>query len=107
MTAPNDSWHRDAMIRLTRHILRDASRARDFAPDARYDATTRTVVPGPKSMHIADVLHRWALMWAADMREARSSGIDLDQDAQWAANMLEAHAEIDRYLLASKQGAAA
>lgn len=90
-----DTWDTDAAKRLTAHIVR---RAADFAPDSHYDATTRRVIPGPTTMHIAGVLKRWADMWAQDMREARTYGFDVDQDAQWAANMREADAEISRYL---------
>lgn len=104
MTDVHDTWRTDAMKRLLQHLLRNSTGPCDFAPDSHYDAVARKVVPGPKAMHIADVLERWALMWAADMREAKSAGIDVDQDAQWAANMAEAHAEIDRWC---KQGAAA
>lgn len=85
------------MIRLARRILLDVSSGkRDLAPDSRYDADTRLLVPGPHTMAIADCLNRWALMWAADMREAHAKGIELDQESEWKRCSDEANAEIDR-----------
>ncbi|HEU4627197.1 MAG TPA: hypothetical protein VFS52_20720, partial [Steroidobacteraceae bacterium] len=67
---------------------------------------------GPHTLAVADILQRWAQMWAADMRESaarRAEGFDLDidADAQWLANMANADAEIDRYLAANRLGRAA
>lgn len=97
-----DTWETDAAKRLLAYMIR---RAADLAPDSRYDAAARKVAPGPLTIHIADVLKRWAGMWAQDMREARAHGFDVDQDAQWLANMREAEAEISRYLAASAAAA--
>lgn len=106
MTATRDTWHADAMKRLTMHVMRDTS-GRDYAPDSRYDAKLRAVVPGPLAVHIADCLHRWARMWAQDAREAKAAGIEFDQDAQWAENMRRGIEEIDRYLAVHKLRGAA
>lgn len=101
----SDSWQSDARKRLLRHVLRSG---RDYAPDTRYDADARKLVQGPKAIHIAACLDRWAQMWAQDMRELAESGMTVtpaDQDAQWAANMREANAEIDRYLTSQVRAA--
>lgn len=96
MNAPRDTWQNDARIRLLRHVLVATKSGRDYAPDSRYEG--RTVVTGPHTIAIADTLHRWAAMWAQDMREDRANGGDYDQEKAWKDCMHLADQEIDRYL---------
>lgn len=102
-----DSWQTDANKRLLSFVLTADRRGRDYAPDARYDATLRCIVNGPKTTHIADVLARWAGMWAQDMREAKAAGVEINAEDQWLTNMREADAEIDRYIAAEAARSAA
>jgi hypothetical protein len=96
-----DQWQRAAKARLQSHLMRGTMRGRNYSPDQTYDLSKRGHC-GPHSACIAEIMQRWADMWAQDMREAEASALDVDAGAQWLANMREADAEVDRYLNANK-----
>jgi hypothetical protein len=102
----NDSWQSDSRKRLLSFTLAAPDRNRDYAPDTSYEQL-KLGKCGPHTVCIADILKRWADMWAQDMREDRAEGGNYDADKAWADCMHLADGEVDRYLAANNLARAA
>lgn len=99
-----DEWERGANFLLLHKITRNLlSRVRqpheiDYAPDSVYDSRARCVKPGQHTVVIGRMLHGQAMAWAADMREARAEGRQLDGKQTWHAAMQLADERIRAYI---------
>lgn len=91
-----DKWQNESAHRLRQFVMRATLRGKNYSPDTSYEQLKRGHC-GPHSLAIGEILQRWASMWAADMREAATTGIELDANAEWNRCIAEANAEIDRY----------
>lgn len=100
-----DSWQLDAGHRLRKHLMRAVTLGKNFAPDQTYELSKAGKV-GPISAQVSEIFQRHADLWAADMRIVTENGIgcDWNPDASWAACMLEAEAEVGRFLASVRIG---
>lgn len=92
-----DSWQRDAGHRLRKHLMRAVTLGKNFAPDQTYELSKAGKV-GPISAQISRIFQQHADVWAEDMREATSVGIDFDADTTWSTTMQQAELEVGRFL---------
>jgi hypothetical protein len=93
----SDTWDTQANHRLRQHLMRGITRRRNYSPDTTLEQVKRGHA-GPHSVQISAIFSRWARMWADDARAFPDGTLD----ELWRANMLEADAEVDRYLDANK-----
>ncbi|HWH41806.1 MAG TPA: hypothetical protein VNU21_18290 [Usitatibacter sp.] len=92
-----DTWQLDASHRLRQHLMRAVILGKNFAPDQTYELSKAGKV-GPLSAQIAEIFQRHADLWAADMRTAKDSDVDVDANQAWLATMREAELEVGRFL---------
>lgn len=91
-----DAWDANARKLMLRHTF-EAKSGINFAPDTTYEMQ-KAGRTGPHTIAIADILLRWALMWAADMREAAAASAEIDGKSTWQYCIRAAEEEIRRYI---------
>lgn len=101
-----DEWQKVALARVSVHMMRAATKGRDYAPDQTPELSKSGQV-GPKSAVIARILRQHAELWAEDARTSVAAGVDFDSDATWRACIAAADAEIGRFLAGHTSGRAA